>query len=122
MTTAHVLIVEDDPDGQEVIATILDYYQLSADVASSAEDAIDLLEQRNYDVAVVDLALPNIDGWRLLQIIRSQPRTAYLPCLAITAYHSADVALKAIEVGFNSYLPKPFDTNTFINELRILIG
>ncbi|HEX2905267.1 MAG TPA: response regulator [Phototrophicaceae bacterium] len=115
----RILVVEDDPDGQDVVARILRYHKISLDIANDAEEALQLLiGGSQYTGAIIDLALPGIDGWTLLGAIRRDPQTANLPCVAVTAYHSAEVAVKAIEMGFNAYFAKPLETTSFVRELE----
>src|SRR4051812_453089 len=112
----RILIVEDEPDGQEVAVGILGTVDIVADVAGTAEEALDLLEQRSYTAALIDLALPHMDGLTLLKTIRSNPATTSLPCIAYTAYHSSLVKKQALEAGCNAYLTKPIDDKHFIKE------
>ncbi len=112
----NLLVVEDDPDGQEVVSRLLTYRKVQHDTAGNAEDALKQLDNRTG--VIIDLNLPGMDGWTLLQQIRNNPQTADLPCVAITAYHSAELAVKAIESGFVAYFPKPLDTTSFVRELE----
>ena len=122
MSNWHMLVVEDDHYGSQVVASMLKYHQISADFAQTAEEALEFLGNNQYSMAIIDLNLPGIDGWALLQSIRTNTDTAYLPCVAITAYHDARVAQEAIQAGFTSYFPKPLQTN-FVQQLaNILAG
>jgi CheY-like chemotaxis protein len=114
----YLLVVEDDPDGQEVVSRILRHHNIPSDVVYTAEEALQRLTQNGYTGVITDLALPGKDGWSLLNTLRRNPQTAGLPCVAITAYHSADVAVKAIEAGFNAYFPKPLEATSFVRELQ----
>lgn len=118
----HVLVVEDDPDGQEVVARMLRHHKINTTVVGSAEDALGLLAEKKYTALVIDLALPGMDGWTLLNTIQRNPKTAYLPCVAMTAFHSADLAIKAIEAGFVAYFPKPLEATSFVRELQRVVG
>ncbi len=118
MSEWTVLVVEDDPDGQEVVGRILKFHNIHADIAGTGEEALALLDRNVYSIAVIDLALPKIDGWRLLDAIRSSPKTKGMPCVAVTAFHSAEVATKAIKSGFAAYFPKPLDATSFVRELQ----
>ncbi len=121
MYDKRLLVVEDDPDGQEVVARLLRHHKIAADVVYTAEDALDLLAANHYSGAIFDLALPGMDGWSLLETVQNNNHTAALPCVAITAYHSADVAVKAMEAGFVAYFPKPLEATSFVRELtRVL--
>jgi CheY-like chemotaxis protein len=122
MNEWNVLVVEDDPDGQEVVARMLKYHKINATVVGSAEDALTTLIDQRFTAVLIDLALPGMDGWTLLHTIQRNPKTAYIPCVAMTAFHSADLAVKAIEAGFMAYFPKPLETTSFVRELQRVIG
>jgi two-component system, cell cycle response regulator DivK len=117
----HILVVEDEPDGQEVIAEILKHFNMSTDQAMSAEEALSLLGNNTYTGIIIDLALPRMDGIELVQKIRQQLKLD-LPCVAITAFHSSKVKQQALEAGCDSYFAKPFDHTSFIRELDRLIS
>lgn len=114
----YVLVVEDDPDGQDVVNRILRHHGIKFDNAATGEDALDMVQQRQYTAAVVDLALPGLDGWGLLSAVKANPMTASLPCFAVTAYHSAEVAVEAIARGFIAYFPKPLDATSLVREMQ----
>lgn len=122
MSSYFILVVEDDPDGQEVVSRMLRHHNLRYDSAFTGEDALTFLMKNNYDAVIVDLALPGMDGWTLLQKIQANSRTARVPCIAITAFHSAEVAVQAIEAGFQAYFPKPLEATSFVRELESVLG
>lgn len=110
----QLLVVEDDPDGQEVVGRILRHHNIQHVVVATGEDALDTLASQPFTGAIIDLALPGMDGWRLLQEIQHH---FDIPCVAITAFHSAEVAVQAIDAGFVAYFPKPLDATSFVREL-----
>jgi CheY-like chemotaxis protein len=114
----NILVVEDDPDGQEVVGRMLKHQHIKYDLARSGEDALEMLAKGRYTGAILDLALPGIDGWSLLKSIKNDPKTRQLSCVAVTAYHSTDMAVKAIAAGFSAYFPKPLETTSFVRELQ----
>jgi CheY-like chemotaxis protein len=115
------LVVEDDPDGQDVVQRILRYHGIAFDAVYDAESALPALQKNEYTAAIIDLALPAIDGWGLLSAIRNNPATETLPCFAVTAFHSAEVAVEALNRGFTAYFPKPIDAASIVQEIgRIL--
>ena len=122
MNDRRVLLVEDDPDGQEVVTRLLRHAHYTVEAALTAEDALVMLDKQRYALAIVDLALPNLSGWELLQIIRARPDATPLPCVAVTAFHSPEVAIKAIAAGFRAYFPKPVDPPSFVDELGRILG
>jgi CheY-like chemotaxis protein len=118
----RVLVVEDEPDGQEVSVEMLTSFGIATDVVGTAEEALDLLEQQEYTAAIIDLALPFMDGLTLLKTIRKNPVICNLPCVAYTAYHSSLVKKQALEMGCNVYLTKPVDYQRVVNELSRIVG
>lgn len=121
MDSMHFLVVEDDPDGQEVVGRMLRHQRISFDGTYTAEDALERLASSAYDMVIIDLQLPGMDGWTLLSTIRSHPEFDQMPCVAVTAYHSTDVAVKALDSGFTAYFPKPLDATSFVRELQSLL-
>lgn len=122
MANSRILVVEDDQDGQEVVARMLRFHRLDFDLVATAEDALDALGQSEYSTAIIDLALPGMDGWALLGAIMGSNSTSHMKCVAVTAFHSAEVATKAIEVGFKAYFAKPLETTSFVRELQRVTG
>jgi CheY-like chemotaxis protein len=121
MTNWRVLIVEDEPDGQAVVTSMLDHYQINAEAVANAEEALHSLSRDRYDAIVIDLMLPGMDGLELVQTIRNDPATRDLPCLAITAYHTSRVKADALDVGFDGYFAKPLKPDTFVTRLNQLM-
>ncbi|RMG74833.1 MAG: response regulator, partial [Chloroflexi bacterium] len=76
---------------------------------------------QDYNAAVIDLALPGMNGFDLIRRIRQHQRYANLPCIAYTAYHSSKVRYEAKESGFDAYLEKPLDRKLLITTLKELI-
>lgn len=122
MTNWHALIIEDEGDSAEVVGRILTYHKISHVTASTAEDALAILESENPTVLIVDLALPGMDGWGFLQAVRSNPATAEIPAVAVTAFHSTRVANEAILAGFDAYFSKPIDATSFVRELERVVS
>lgn len=122
MNQWHVLIVEDEVDGQEVVQAILGYFNISADAVGTAEEAILLLNQNQYTAAIIDLGLPVMDGIQLLSTIRNHPAIAGIPCIAITAFHTSQLKQEALAAGFDAYFSKPLDDTSFMRELDRIIS
>lgn len=118
----QALIIEDKADNTNVITHVLGQFRIPFIVAPNAEEALSMLEQEKPALIITDLALPGMDGWDLLQIVRSTPATAKIPVIAMTAYHSRNIAQFALKTGFDAYLPKPIEAAAFERELRRLLN
>lgn len=125
MTTnsLRLLIVEDDPDGQTVTATLLEHLNYPIDVAANAQEAEYHLfgTDNTYAAIIIDLALPDKNGWELLAEIKANPRTTEIPCIAVTAYHTFTMREETISAGFKAYFPKPIDATAFARQLEALL-
>lgn len=121
--TKHILIVEDDPDGQEMITTMLQHLHFEVDAVDNAEEAARNLFGANngYDAIIIDLALPGKDGWELLSEILDNPDTSNIPCIAVTAHHNSKLREDTIRAGFVAYFPKPIDATSLGRQLDLLI-
>ncbi len=117
----NVLIVEDEYDSMELVQGIFDHYNVRYLAAGDGEQALKMLQDVVPTLVIIDLALPGIDGWNLLRTIRANPRLAEIPCVATTAYHSFEIADRAIEEGFVAYFPKPIEATSFVRELEYIV-
>lgn len=117
----HILVIEDEYDNQQVIIHLLKYMKFSVDVVASAEEGLICLADHVYDAAIIDLALPGMDGMQLLKQIREKPQFENLPCIVMTAYANPQVKKQALDAGCNAFFPKPFKEKRFMNEVKRLL-
>lgn len=117
-----VIVVEDTYDDQQLISRILEHHGAKVFLAKNGNECLNLLKQVEPTVVVTDLAMPSKDGWQTLVAIRSHFSTAHIPVVAVTAYHSIDVAEDAMNAGFDGYFPKPLNPQTFVSRLAEIIS
>lgn len=117
-----ILIVEDEPDGQELLTRMLFRANIPVEAVSTGEDALQLLSAQQHFAIVLDLALPNIDGFEVLRCIRADDTLARLPCIAVTAFHTPTLKQRVIQVGFDYYFPKPLDDARFLRTIKEIIA
>ena len=109
------LIVDDEINIQEILSMLLEEAGFEVDRASSYKEALELIENRYYDLALLDLRLPDGSGIDILKKLKEKnPKTE---AVIITAFASSDTAVEAIKLGAYDYLTKPFE----LNELRLII-
>jgi CheY-like chemotaxis protein len=113
-----VLVVEDESDSMEMVRGVLEHYGIASVGVSSAEEALRWLRTETPTMIITDLALPGIDGWQFLAQVNTMAHLRHIPRIAITAYHTPEVAVQAIEYGFDAYFSKPLDTTSFVRELE----
>jgi CheY-like chemotaxis protein len=104
----RVLIVDDEPDARDMIATMLRQAGADVSAAGSAEEAYALLGTRPLDVLISDVAMPGEDGLSLIRRVRASAAPfADIPALALTAYAGLENARRSEAAGFQAHLPKP---------------
>ena len=101
-----MLIVDDEPNMRKVLADVFADEGMSVDVTADGLTAVSLINQNSYDVAIVDLKLPDISGIDVIKEIRRRNLSTII--LMITAYSTVDTAIEAMKLGAYDYVTKPF--------------
>jgi len=107
LANARVLVVDDDPDGREFARVGLEGYGASVVTASGCDEALAYLDRSRFDLLITDLAMPDHDGYQLLESVRAVPGTRFLPAIALTAQASPQEADRARRKGFQAFVSKP---------------
>ncbi len=121
MSDWQVLVIEDEGDSMEFVQGLLDHHGIQSVGVPSGEEALEVLNTFKPTLIVIDLALPGLDGWGLLDRLKANPGLRNVPRVAITAYHTAELAEQAIEAGFHAYFAKPLDATSFVRELESVV-
>jgi two-component system cell cycle response regulator DivK len=105
----RILLVEDNPDNHEIFRTILEHFGFEVHHAWTAEEGLEMVGRVVPRVILMDIGLPGMDGVSATRILKSDPATAGIPVLAITAHALTDDRNRALEAGFDAYLTKPIE-------------
>lgn len=116
--TARILIVDDEPSITEFVSYAMQKEGYETDVASDGETALKMLEEKHYDLFVLDIMLPGIDGYDLCQRIRAKMDT---PILFLSARDSELNKVVGLELGADDYLAKPFGVRELMARTRALL-
>jgi two-component system, OmpR family, copper resistance phosphate regulon response regulator CusR len=114
-----ILIVEDEAKTGEYLQQGLTEAGFVVDLARSGLDGLHLGTTEHYDLVILDVMLPDLDGWRLLQALRDAGK--HLPVLFLTARDSVDDRVKGLEIGADDYLVKPFAFAELLARVRTLL-
>ena len=115
----RILLVEDELDLQNILVKRLRTATYSVDACANGLDALDYIHMTTYDVIVLDIMIPGIDGLQVLQKIRSKNNKT--PVLLLTAKDSIEDRVKGLDIGADDYLVKPFAFDELLARLRVLI-
>ena len=114
----RILLAEDERSLARALLKIFEKNHYSADAVYDGEEALDYLENGNYDVAILDVMMPKMDGITVLKTIRSNGNK--IPVMILTAKAEIDDKVLGLDSGANYYLTKPFDTKELLAGIRAI--
>lgn len=107
--SAWILVVDDDPINRQMLTRLLEQDGYRVDTAADGRRGLEMLQSDPFDVVLLDLVMPEMDGYQVLTRIKADDALKHLPVLMITSVDDAASAARCIEMGAEDYLPKPFD-------------
>jgi two-component system cell cycle response regulator DivK len=102
-----VLVVEDDTDNRRIVVKVLSVEGYQVVEATDGVEALARAREEHPDLILMDLALPNMDGWEATRRLKSDPATRAIPVVALTAFAMRGDEEQARAAGCDDYLPKP---------------
>ena len=102
---ASILVVDDNP---KFLADALPMYGYDVTVANDGLEALKILMDKTFDLILLDVMMPNMDGWDTLKAIRNNKKTQYIPVIMITAVSEDQKVVSGLKIGADDYIVKPF--------------
>jgi CheY-like chemotaxis protein len=120
-TSIKVLVVEDNEVNQLIINRVLKARNYQVSMASNGQQAINQLESNYFDIVLMDIQMPVMDGYDAIQYIRNSGKPfQHIPIIALTAYAIKSEIEKCMDAGANDFVSKPFQANDLINKIEQL--
>ena len=114
----HILIVEDEPDIQELLCAYLRDAGYGTAAAGDGVAALELFQSRPFDLVLLDLMLPKIDGFGVCELIRRQSQ---VPILMLTALDGEEEQLRGFRLNIDDYVTKPFSMPVLLEKIRVIL-
>jgi two-component system cell cycle response regulator DivK len=115
---ARILLVEDDPDNQDVLATMLQIAGQKVVIAPDGTEGIRLATELQPDIILMDMGMGVMDGWTATAQLKAHADLAHIPIIAVTAYATIEDARRAFAAGCDDYIPKPVDYHVLIGKIE----
>ncbi|MFC0252623.1 response regulator [Massilia consociata] len=119
---ARILIIEDNPANAELMAFLLTAYGHTALTAPDGEQGVAAARAERPDLVACDVHLPGMSGFDVLARMRAEPALAAVPVLAVTALAMAGDREKVLRAGFDGYISKPIEPDSFVAELEAFLA
>ena len=117
-----ILVVDDTRDSRELFVEFLRMTGFEADQAASGAEALDKAAALRPSAIVMDLEMPDMDGWEATRRLKADERTCSIPVVALSAHVMEGARMKAIEAGCSGFLPKPCYPSQVSEELKRVLG
>jgi len=117
MSKGRLLIVEDEPDISNMLRIYFSGQDYEVDTALRGKEALEMTRQKLPHLIILDIMLPDIDGFEVCKILRTNVRTSHVPIIFLTQKDERSDKLQGLELGADDYITKPFD----IEELRLRV-
>jgi len=113
-----ILVIDNDPSTSTVFKRLLESKDYNVLTTNSSRESIDIVQRVMLDLIILDLLMPEMDGWQLCKAIREMTRT---PILIISAIESSDIITKTLNLGADDYLVKPVSSYTLLAHVKNLV-
>nr|WP_306584356.1 response regulator [Exiguobacterium sp. SL14] len=114
----HVLIIDDEPRMLELLKLYIQPYGYTCQLVDSAREALDFCRQNIFDLILLDVMMPEMDGWTCCRLIREHSN---VPILMVTARNQREDIIRTREVGANDYISKPIQEGELIGRIEVLL-
>ena len=114
-----ILLAEDEVDLNNVVTRYLKKNGYSVDSVLDGEEALDYLEYSEYDLVILDIMMPKVDGFEVIKKLRNKGN--HTSILMLTARDNADDKVKGLDLGADDYIVKPFDFNELLARIRAVV-
>ena len=115
-----ILIAEDYDDNRELLRVLLANANYDVREARNGQECLDLARENPPDLIMVDLSMPELDGWEVFEALKANSLTAHIPCVAVTAHTDRD-RIRALKSGFSDFVGKPYRTEELLLTVKRLI-
>lgn len=117
LANLSILLIDDEPDNLVVMEELLVLMGAHVTTTANGKDGLQKAMEREFDLIISDLSMPEMSGWELLFRLRKREETKAIPVIALTAHAMAGDKERVLDAGFENYISKPVDLMNLLSEL-----
>jgi len=121
MSKSNILLVDDDADVRKVVGARLEKAGFGVSAASNGRGALELVKESLPDLILLDIMMPDLDGYEVAERLRKDRKASLIPIIMLTAKASTDDKIKALKMGIEDYVTKPYDANELIARVEAVL-
>jgi len=118
----RVVVVDDDPDLRELLRHVFEHAGYAVTALEDGSVALDAIAATRPDIVVLDVEMPRMNGWQVLEAVRADTATAELPVILCTVRSTSDDVIRGWSLGCDEYVTKPFDTDELLGKVAAVLG
>ena len=118
---AKILLVEDNEMNRDMLSRRLQRKGYDVETAIDGKEGIEKATSGGFDLVLMDMSLPEIDGWKVTRLLRKEPATKALPIIALTAHAMEGDREKALDAGCDDYDTKPIELPRLLSKIEALL-
>lgn len=121
MSNWKVLIIDDQMDNLLIAEAALQFHNAETRTATNGVEGLKVMQDYNPTLILLDLSMPEMNGWEMFIKVRSNPNWRTIPVIALTAHAMQGDRERVLEAGFTGYIPKPFSVATLVPDIKRIL-
>ncbi|MET7390656.1 PleD family two-component system response regulator [Streptomyces sp. NPDC005529] len=120
-STSRILVVDDDRTSRLMLTYRLELAGLKTEMCENGRQALEKLREEDFDIVLLDVVMPDMDGYSTLEAIKNDPRLRDIPIVMMSALGEMDSVIRCLEMGAQDYMPKPLDSLLLTTRINALL-
>lgn len=118
----RILVADDEIHIRTLLKITLEMVGYEVDVAQDGQEALEMIEAHPYDLLLLDIKMPKLNGWQVCERIKIDEKTKHIPIIMVTAFGQREARQRSLELGADEFIAKPFETPMLLDCVQKLIN
>ena len=117
-----ILVADDEIHIRTLLKITLEMVGYEVEVAADGQEAIDKLEEGSYDLLLLDIKMPRLNGWQVCEKVKSDEKMKHIPVIMVTAFGQREARQRSFDLGADEFIAKPFETTSLLETVQKLLN